>query len=217
MGTHDCTTGTTRAVLYARVSTQEQAIEGYGLGAQLEALRGMAEAKGWSCTEITDEGISGSTTDRPGLQQALAMLNRGEADCIAVAKLDRLSRSVHDFTGLLATSRAEGWDFIALDLGVDTTTAAGELVAVVLAAVAEWERRTIGERTKVGLAEAKARGVKLGRPRAYGPEVVALVAELRAQNLSYRAIATELGARGYPTARGGPWSPSSVQAIAERP
>jgi DNA invertase Pin-like site-specific DNA recombinase len=90
------------------------------------------------------------------------MLEAGQADALVVAKLDRLSRSVGDFAGLMDLARRQGWALIALDLGVDTTTPAGEMMANVMASFAQFERRVIAQRTKDALAQAKARGVRLG-------------------------------------------------------
>jgi DNA invertase Pin-like site-specific DNA recombinase len=95
----------------------------------------------------------------------------GEAAGIVTAKLDRLSRSVIDFAKLLAEARKRGFKIVALDLGLDLSTPQGELVANVIASVAQWERRIIGQRTAEGLAAKKAQGVKLGRPRTL-PESV---------------------------------------------
>lgn len=101
-----------------------------------------------------DTGASGkSTNGRPGLAEALATIDAGKADGLVIAKLDRLSRSLLDFTGLMKRSREKGWQVVALALGVDTPTATGEMVANIMASLAEWERRMIGERTKTALAE----------------------------------------------------------------
>ncbi|WP_373460713.1 recombinase family protein [Agromyces ramosus] len=83
--------------------------------------------------------------------------------------------SVHDFSGIL-TAAAQVWGVITLDLGVDTTTPAGKLVANVMAAVAEWERDMIALRAKEGLAAARAKGVRLGRPQSQDPGVVRRIA-----------------------------------------
>jgi DNA invertase Pin-like site-specific DNA recombinase len=89
---------------------------------------------------------------RPALGRALRALDTGEADTLAVAKLDRLSRSTLDFATLMERERAKGWGFAILDLGVDTRTASGEMMAGVVATFVQYERRLIGERTKAGLA-----------------------------------------------------------------
>ena len=201
---------------YTRVSTEEQGRSGLGLAAQRKAIAAHAKAKDWEVVWLCDEGLSAKSLDRPALQEALALLKRGEAQAIVVAKLDRLSRSVQDFAGLFAVARKQHWAVNALDVGVDTTTPGGELVANVMAAVAQWERRTIGERTSVALKAAQERGVKLGRPRAISKDAEARVYELRALGMSYKRIATVLNEERVPTAHGGTWHTSTVSRLLNR-
>src|SRR4051794_20734736 len=128
-----------RVVGYARVSTDEQAANGAGLAAQRHAITAEAARRGWDLVAIHEDGASGRSLDgRPGLAAALSAVATGDAEALVVAKLDRLSRSLIDFAGLLERARRDRWAVIALDLGVDTTTPAGELVANVMAAVAQW-------------------------------------------------------------------------------
>ncbi len=201
---------------YTRVSTEEQGRSGLGLAAQRKAIAAHAEAKGWEVVWHTDEGLSAKSLDRPALQDALAALGRGEADALVVSKLDRLSRSVQDFAGLLSVARKQHWAVNALDVGVDTTTSGGELVANVMAAVAQWERRAIGERTSLALKAAQGRGVKLGRPRALPAESMARLYELRTLGMSYKRIADRLNEERVPTAHGGTWHASTVARLIKR-
>ena len=141
-------TAVTRAVGYVRVSTGEQGESGLGLKAQVAAVRAACEQRGWELVSVREEVKSGSRADnRPVLVEVLASLRCGEADAVVVAKLDRLSRSVVDAGRLLEEARKRGFNIVALDLGLDLSTPTGELVANVLAAVAQWERRMIGVRT----------------------------------------------------------------------
>jgi DNA invertase Pin-like site-specific DNA recombinase len=129
-----------------------------------------------------------------------------------VAKLDRLSRSMADFTRLMERSWKKGWALVALDLGVDTTTPAGEMIANSVANFSQFERRLIGQRTKDALAVKKAQGVQLGRPRTMSDKVVRKIERLRAKGVSIRGIAERLNAEGVPTAHGGArWHASTVQ------
>lgn len=207
-----------RVVAYTRVSTSEQADSGAGLGAQRSAIDATAAARGWEIVaRFEDGGISGSTLDRPGLNEALAMVERGDADALVVAKLDRLSRSLMDFAGLMERARKRGWSLVALDLGVDTTTPAGEMLANVMASFAQYERRIIGQRTKDALAVKKAEGVKLGRPRTLADDVVARIVAERAAGRTLTAIADGLNADQVQTAQGGNgWYPSTVRAVLAR-
>ncbi|HEY0936249.1 MAG TPA: recombinase family protein [Trebonia sp.] len=204
-----------RVVGYLRVSTSEQADSGAGLDAQRAAITAEAARRGWVLVEVfVDAGLSGKSLNRPGLDAALTAVTTGAADVLVVAKLDRLSRSVVDFAGLLDRALREGWGVVALDLGVDTTTPAGELVANVMAAVAQWERRVIGQRTKDGLAAKREAGVRLGRPGALPAEVVARVVAEREAGRTCQAIADQLNADRVPTARAvGPWLPGAVHAV----
>ncbi len=129
-------------------------------------------------------GLQRQNLDRPGVQASLAELAKGEADALVVARLDRLSRSLLDFAGVTEQAKKQGWAVIALDLGVDMTTPAGEMLANVLAAFAQYERALICKRTKDALAAAKARGQRLGRPREIDPALLARVVNDRARGLS---------------------------------
>src|SRR5262249_44260183 len=150
-----------RVLGYLRVSTTEQASNGAGLDAQRAAIAAEADRRGWSVRWIEDRGYSAKDLRRPGIQEALTALAGGEADALVVAKLDRLSRSLPDFWGLVEQSRRERWQLIALDLGVDTSTPSGEMLANVLASFAQFERRLIGQRTAEALGAKRAAGVRL--------------------------------------------------------
>jgi DNA invertase Pin-like site-specific DNA recombinase len=199
---------------YVRVSTDEQARSGLGLDAQRERIRDEAERRGWAITWFIDEGYSGADRDRPALEEALQGLLDGSYDTLVAAKLDRLSRSVVQLGGLLERAEREGWALVLLDFDVDTTKPTGRLVAHVLAAVAEFERQRIRERTREGLAQAKARGQRLGRPRLLPDEVVDRIVAERADGATIRAIAAGLNEDRVPTAHGGArWWPSTVAAV----
>lgn len=210
-------TGVSAVVGYARVSTTEQADSGLGLEAQRQAIRVECERRGWKLLGIEeDAGWSGKVATRPGLQRALAACKAGRADGLLVAKLDRLSRSMQHAAALLAEAERDGWALVALDLGVDLSTPSGEVMAHVLAAIAQFERRLIGQRTKDALAVKKAQGVRLGRPRTLPGAVVGRIAKERASGRSLQAIADALNADGVPTAHGGSqwWSSTVAKVIA---
>ena len=204
----------TTVVGYLRVSTREQADSGLGLSAQRTAIAAEAVRRGWAVVWVEDPGTSGKSLNRPGLQEALRLLKRREASALAVAKLDRLSRSVQDFASMLDLAKRQRWSVVALDLGVDTTTPTGKLVAHVLASVAEWEREAIGQRTRDALAERKAAGVRLGRERMCPPEVVTRIMEASAAGHGPTAIARALDIDDVPTPNGGQrWYPSTVSRL----
>lgn len=207
-------TTTLRAIGYVRVSTDEQARSGLGLEAQEQAIRAAAEQRGWELGGIiTDAGLSGSQTDRPGLADALARMRRRDADLLVVAKLDRLSRSIRDGADVIDRANRQGWALVDLGSGVDMSTPAGEMVAGVLLSAAQYERRLIGVRTREGLAAAKARGVELGRQTAYPEALLERIRGMHQNGMPLRGIADALTADGVTTARGGRWHASSVRSV----
>ena len=203
------------ALGYARCSTQEQADAGNGLAAQEKAIRAECERRGWRLLDVArDEGHSGKNLDRPALHTALQQIAAGKAGGLIVAKLDRASRSVVDFGQLLEWFDSANATLVALDLGMDTSTSSGRLVANVMASVAEWERSVIGERTRDALAARKAQGLPISRPSVTGP-LANTIHALRQDGLTYQAIANTLNAEQVPTLRGAKqWRVSSVQSAA---
>lgn len=198
---------------YLRVSTVDQE---HGIDAQRAAIHAEASRRGWTVTWHEDAGKSGKDIDRPGITAALAALKSGEAQALIVSKLDRLSRSLPDFARLLETSGKQGWAIVALDLNLDTSTPTGKLVASIMAAVAQWERETIGLRTKEALAVAKAKGIHVGRPRSQDPAVVRRIRRMRSRGMTYRAIADRLNTDSVALPGGGSrWHPNSVRRAAE--
>src|SRR5664280_2457058 len=206
-----------RVIAYTRVSTSEQADSGAGLEAQRAAILAEAERRGWQEADLTfveDAGYSGKDLNRPGIAAALDALRHHRADALVVSKLDRLSRSMLDFAGLMDRASREKWALVALDVGVDTNTPQGEMVAAVMAVFAQFERRLIGERTKSALAVKKAAGVRLGRPRLIPEEIVARILAERSSGATLRAIADGLNRDGVPTAmRGRQWWVATVQGV----
>jgi DNA invertase Pin-like site-specific DNA recombinase len=173
-----------------------------------------APAEGWMLTRIEEDVLSGRTLRRPGLQRALEACRTGEAAGIVVAKLDRLSRSLVDFAGLLEDAQSKGFNVVALDLGVDLSTPSGKFLASVMASAAQWERDIIGQRTRDALAVKKAQGMRLGRPRVLPARVVTRIRRERERGLSLAAIANGLNRDGVGTAHGGArWYPSTVRAV----
>ena len=208
------TTGTP-VVGYVRVSTSEQGDSGAGLEAQRNAIKAACAARGWNLLAIREDVASGKSLERrPGLEQAMADIRSGLAAGLVVAKLDRLSRSVIDAASTLERARREGWNLVALDLGVDFSTAAGEAMANMTATFAQLERRLIGERTRAALAVKRAQGVRLGRPPVLPASVRARIRRDRSAGLTLQAIADKLNAQAVPTAHAGSrWYPSTVRAV----
>ncbi len=202
---------------YMRVSTDEQADSGAGLAAQRSAIVAEVERRGWNDVEfVEDAGFSGRSLRRPGIEATLDALKRKRADTLVVAKVDRLSRSLVDFAGLMDRSSREGWALVALDLGVDTSTPTGEMVANVMATFAQFERRLIGQRTKEALAAKRAANpaMRIGRAPNVPSDVVERITAEYESGTSYAAIADHLTSDRVPTAQGGRrWYASTVRGV----
>jgi len=202
------------ALGYYRVSTEDQATEGASLDAQRAALTAEAERRGWDLELIGDEGKSGKNLNRPGLTEALARLDRREADALLAVRLDRVSRSVADFAGLLDRAKRRRWRVVLMSPNLDTEDPAGKFTAHVLAAAAEYERDLIGTRTREGMQQRRAEGVHLGRPRTLPADVLERIADARTEGVSLRGIADQLNEADVPTAHGGArWHASTVRAV----
>jgi DNA invertase Pin-like site-specific DNA recombinase len=137
---------------YARVSTTDQ-----NLDLQRDAL------KSAGCEKVYEDRASGAKTERPGLEKALEALRAG--DTLVVWRLDRLGRSLSHLIGTVGELQSRGVGFMSLQESIDTTSPTGNLVFHIFGAIAEFERNLIRERTQAGLAAARARGRKGGRPR----------------------------------------------------
>jgi len=152
-------TRTVRAAVYGRVSTLDQNPD-----LQFRELRAYAKKRGWETREFVDHGVSGSETRRPQLAAMTEALFRHEFQVVLVWRFDRLFRSVKHMVEFFELCRASKIDFVSLTEQVDTNTPIGRLSFHIFAAIAEFERELIRERVLAGLAAAKARGVRLGRP-----------------------------------------------------
>jgi DNA invertase Pin-like site-specific DNA recombinase len=201
------------AIAYIRVSTAKQGQSGLGLEAQRERLDQFAKANGFQFFDTLTEVESGKNDDRPELQKAIAKAKKQDAPVI-VAKLDRLSRDVHFISGLMK----HRVPFIVAELGADTDP----FMLHIYAALAEKERRMIGERTSAAMQAAKARGKVFGGRREKLPREAQERADgLRAvfeelSSLSARQAAEKLNADGVPTPNGGKWHAAQVIRVRAR-
>lgn len=177
-----------RVAIYARCST----LNGQNPEMQLGELRAFCQSRGWPVAgEYVDAGMSGSKERRPQLDRLLADCRRRRVDVVLVYRYDRFARSLRQLVNALEDFRSLGIDFISLHEGVDTSTANGRLVFGIFASIAEFERELIRDRVKSGLAAARARGKRLGRPRVVVD--AARIAALRVQGRSWREICAETG------------------------
>jgi DNA invertase Pin-like site-specific DNA recombinase len=159
---------------------------------QTRELREYCERRGWELAEqFTDVGFSGSKDSRPGLNRLLADAWRRKFDAVLVYRYDRFARSLRQLVNALGEFEALGIHLISLHEGVDTSTPNGRLVFGIFASIAEFERELIRSRVRSGLAAARAKGKRLGRPRVKvdGQRV----SELRKQGVSWASICRQIG------------------------
>lgn len=164
---------------YARVSTDDQ---------KMDLQRDALTAAG--CEKVFTDTASGAKAERPGLSDALAFARKG--DSLVVWRLDRLGRSLPELVKIVGELEAAGVGFESTTERIETSTAAGRLVFHVFAALAEFERRLIVERTHAGLAAARARGRKGGRP-GLAPEKVAAIQAMAASGHGPAKVCKALG------------------------
>jgi DNA invertase Pin-like site-specific DNA recombinase len=212
-------------IAYYRVSTQAQGRSGLGLDAQREAVRAFLSGGQFSPVAEFTEVESGKNSDRPQLARAMDMARLTGATLV-IAKLDRLSRDAHFLLGL----EKAGVEFVAADM-----PNANRLTVRLMAVIAQEEREMIAARTKAALAQAKARGVRLGgwkggpkvdaalgttalvaRADAFADSVAPIVSGLRGEGLSLAGIASRLSAQGIRTPRGGQWTATAVRNVLAR-
>ena len=176
-----------RVVLYGRVSTAEQ-----NAAMQMDELRAYCARRRWDVVEeFIDSGISGSKESRPALNRLLASAKLRRFDAVLVYRYDRFARSLRQLVNALAEFDALGIHFVSLHEGVDTSTPNGRLVFGIFASIAEFERELIRGRVRSGIAAARARGKRLGRPKT-GVDPFQ-IASLRSAGLSWAKIAAQLG------------------------
>ena len=221
----------TRVVAYVWVSTDKQVEHGLSLDAQQAKLAAYATLYELDLVAIEiDAGISAKTLQRPALQQALGVLKAGQAEALLVVKLDRLTRSVKDLGVLVETYFLAGkWSLLSVNEQIDTRTAAGRMVLNILAAVSQWERETIGERTAEAMAykrqqreytggappygwQLAADGVHLD-PHAAEQAIIRDALELKAAGLSLRKIGARLADRGLLPRQRQAWNPKTVRDL----
>jgi len=172
--------------MYLRVSTTSQTVEN-----QRIELDKYCERQGWTVAKVyEDSGYSGSKSDRPALNEMMKDAAKGKFDVVVVWKIDRLARSTTDLLNILMTLKNGGVDFVSTTQAIDTTNSMGRMIMTFLGAIAEFERDTIIERVKCGLARAKADGIQLGRPRRGFDVNKAL--EMKRGGYSWSQIAKEL-------------------------
>jgi DNA invertase Pin-like site-specific DNA recombinase len=179
-----------RAAFYLRVSTDGQTVSNQRL-----ALDTVCEQRGWSVTQIySDNGVSGAKgrTQRPGLDEMLKDASRGRFDVVLAWSLDRLGRSLVDLLDTLNELEAAGVALVLQQQAIDTTSPAGRMFFQVTGAFAEFERAMIRSRVRAGLDRARARGVRLGRPRT-GAKIETVIRARLANGEGIKKVAKAVG------------------------
>jgi len=176
-----------RVAVYARCSTTDQSVD-----LQLDGLREYAQARGFDIVgEYVDEAVSGAKAKRPALDRLLQEAHRRRFDALLIWKLDRLGRSLSHLLRVVEQLGSLGVDLVSLsDPGLDTTSPHGKLLFSIIGSVAEFERDLIRERTRAGIAAARRRGKRVGRPRAHVP--LAQARTLIKSGMSISAVARAL-------------------------
>jgi DNA invertase Pin-like site-specific DNA recombinase len=196
------------------VSTADQVETGYSLDAQRQRIAAFCQAKGWELVNVyADEGVS-AVKHRPQFEQMVSDVLADGVGHVVALKLDRLGRRASELLTLYDRLERKGVGLAFVVEGIDTSTPTGRLMRTMLAAFAEFERDLISERTKIGMAEAKAQGVRFGRKSELPDEVKARIRKLNAEGVSLNGIAKLLTDEGVPTGQGGQrWYASSVKVV----
>ncbi|MCL1983999.1 MAG: recombinase family protein [Methanomassiliicoccaceae archaeon] len=220
-----------RAALYARVSTEDQATEGYSLDAQMKSLEAYCRSRGWTpAGRYVDDGYSGRNTERPAYKEMMDFMD--DWDVLLVLKMDRIHRNSVNFTGMMHLLNKKGKEFNSIREKFDTTTAMGRFVMDIMQRIAQLESEQIGERVRMGM-ERKARcGTgTLGSGHPYGyvysggmlhvdvdeALTVRTMYKLYVKGMSMEDISRTLNDASIPAKKGGKWNKQSVHGILHNP
>ncbi|PEL26973.1 recombinase family protein [Bacillus toyonensis] len=221
-----------KVAIYTRVSTDEQANEGFSLQAQEDHLRQYAKAKGYEVYDIySDEGYSGKDYNRPEIQRLFKDLSQDKFKGILVKSVDRISRRLSDVTKLIDDVLVPRNSYIVIsDANLDSSTTGGIAIIHLLATFAQLERSMIVQRVKAGMGkraelgywnggrvlgyDVKNKELKVNKEEA---EIVRKIFHLRTEGKGYKSIAIMLNQQGFKTKRGGLFSIGTIKTILENP
>ncbi|EOR24991.1 resolvase domain-containing protein [Niallia nealsonii AAU1] len=220
-----------RAVDYDRVSTFEQATEGYSIASQSESNKKFIESQNWELVDrYVDDGYSAKNLIRPEMQRLIEDAQAKKFDVVVFYKLDRLVRSVSDLDKLLKIFDANNIAIRSVTEPFDTTTAMGRFLIILVAAIAQWERETISERVSLNILQKTKSGEWKGGTPPYGYKSVneklavnvdeaPIVKKIfqAARTMGFYTIAKNLTNKGVPTRNGGDWHVDTVRGIANNP
>jgi peptidoglycan hydrolase-like protein with peptidoglycan-binding domain/DNA invertase Pin-like site-specific DNA recombinase len=204
-----------RALGYVSVATNGDPQAGE-IGEQAAQIDSLCERRGWRLVEVVRDvdHRDGGALRRPGLAYAIGRVARGEASCLVVSEVGRLTNSAAELGRILELIARGGGRLVIMDVDLDTASEAGRVAANSLLRVGYWERRRVLENTRKGLAAARAKRAATGRTAVEDlPALKERIVAMRAEGMTLQAIADQLNEEGIPTVRGGQkWRPSSVQA-----
>jgi len=222
---------TVRVAIYTRVSTEDQAKQGFSLEAQRERLEAYCLARDWSvAAKYIDDGHSGRNVRRPAYQRMMA--ERDQWDALLVIKMDRIHRNSRNFMEMMENLREWGKDFVSASESLDTSTAMGRFVMDIIQRIAQLESEQIGERVYMGMSQKAKVGPGIlgfhpplgyeltdGRlvPNAAEAEVVQEMFSLCLDGRTLEEIASDLNAEGRTTKRDTAWNPVKVHRILHNP
>lgn len=220
-----------RVAIYVRVSTEDQAREGFSLDAQEKRLRAYCAVRGWEVVDVyRDEGQSGRDIDRPAYRRMMDQMPSW--DTLLVLKMDRIHRNSVNFTNMMDELKRNGKEFASLSEKFDTTSAMGRFVMDIIQRMAQLESEQIGERVKIGMTrKAQTGDGPMGSGEPYGyryapdglvvikneAETVARIFDMACNGLSIGEIAARLTNANIPSKKGGAWSRQSVYKILHNP
>ena len=226
-----------RAAIYVRVSTEEQAAEGYSIGAQKEMLQDYCIVEGWEVAGVyEDDGYSGRSVKRPAYQRMMSEMDSW--DVLLVIKMDRIHRNSVNFARMMDDLRDMGKEFNSVQEKFDTTTAMGRFVMDIMQRIAQLESEQIGERTYMGMrekaetldkAEEGKRTMGFTPPFGYRlenggleeePDELPIVSRMFSEYLggsTMDEISWSLGREGILTRRGNPWNKRNMSTVLHNP
>jgi len=220
-----------RVAIYARVSTEDQAREGFSLDAQLEKLRSYCKARDWTIAgEYIDDGYSGRDVKRPAYQKMMDEIEKWDA--LLVMKMDRIHRNSKNFMLMMENLNEKGKEFVSMTESLDTSTAMGRFVMDIIQRIAQLESEQIGERVYDGMRQKAKEGKgALGSPSPYGYEykdgvlvekegelnVVRKIYEFYLSGKTLAEIVKWLEKDGIETKKGKKWDKKTVSRILSNP
>jgi len=220
-----------RAALYARVSTEDQAKEGFSLDAQIKMLEAYCRSMGWTpIGHFIDEGYSGRNTNRPEYKRMMDSMD--DWDIILVLKMHRIHRNSMNFTTMIEDLKRKGKEFNSIHDKFDTTKASGRLFRDIMQRIAQFESEQTGERVKMGMEHKAKHGTgHLGSGHPYGyryddgkleivegeAPVVRMIYEMSTEGSSLSEIAKALNEASIQAKKGGLWNKQSVHGILRNP